>query len=130
MCRGFVSHSVKPLWLTLGILALTLGVAGIFLPLLPTVPFALLAAYCFSRSSKRMHDWLLAHPQLGPAIIDWQQNRVIDRRNKWLATFSVILVLMLSAIFGLRQSILLLQAGILSCVMIFIWTRAEQARQT
>jgi len=54
--------------LALGWLSVALGVIGIFLPLLPTTPFLLLAAACFARSSPRVYHWLVSHPRLGPWI--------------------------------------------------------------
>ncbi len=56
----------------LGVLMVGLGAAGIFLPLLPTTPFLLIAAYLFARSSRRWHDWLLHHKRLGPYIHAWR----------------------------------------------------------
>lgn len=68
-----------------GVLSLGLGILGIFLPLLPTTPFVLLAAFCFSRSSTRCEAWLLDHPRFGPMIRDWRQHRAIPWRAKQLA---------------------------------------------
>ncbi len=56
----------------LGWISLALGVIGIFLPILPTTPFVLLAAWCFSRSSDKFHSWLINHKQLGSIIKAWQ----------------------------------------------------------
>ena len=75
----------RPLWLAAGSLSLALGVAGIVLPLLPTTPFVLLAAWCFTRGSPRWEAWLLAHPRFGPMVADWRAQRAIPRRAKWLA---------------------------------------------
>ncbi|MBC7685966.1 MAG: YbaN family protein [Bdellovibrionales bacterium] len=68
-----------------GILALVLGVIGIFLPLLPTTPFLLLAAACFARSSKRMHHWLMHHRHVGQFLRDYEEGRGIPARAKVLA---------------------------------------------
>lgn len=58
-----------------GFVAVALGLAGIPLPLLPTTPFLLLAAFCFARGSKRWHDWLLAHRIFGPYIAAFREGR-------------------------------------------------------
>ena len=72
-------------WTAAGALSLALGVLGIFLPLLPTTPFVLLAAFCFSRGSARLEAWLLAHPRLGPPIAEWRARRALPLRVKQLA---------------------------------------------
>lgn len=79
------------LWLAAGVLALLLGIVGIFLPLLPTVPFVLLAAFCFSRGSARAERWLLQHPRFGPMVRDWRLARAIPRRVKHLAWLTMAL---------------------------------------
>jgi uncharacterized membrane protein YbaN (DUF454 family) len=61
------------------------GVAGIFLPLVPTVPFLLLAAACFARSSERFHAWLVTHNQLGPLLRDYLEGTGIPLRVKKMA---------------------------------------------
>jgi uncharacterized membrane protein YbaN (DUF454 family) len=67
-------------WLNVG-----LGVVGMFLPVMPTTVFLLIALWAFSKSSKRLHDWLYSHPRLGPNLRAWQDHRVIPRRAKILA---------------------------------------------
>ncbi len=69
----------------LGWIMVALGFIGVFLPILPTVPFLLVAAFCFERGSPKMHLWLTNHPLLGPPIRDWNRDRVIRPRAKALA---------------------------------------------
>lgn len=71
-------------WLLLGIgwLSVALGVIGIFVPVLPTTPFLLLAAACFVRSSRRVYVWLVTHPRLGPWIRDYLDGQGIPFRAK------------------------------------------------
>lgn len=84
-------------FLMAGWLAVILGAIGAVLPLLPTVPFMILAAYCFARSNPALEAWLLRHPVVGPHILNWREHRAISRRAKRLA----LLTFAGSAIIGL-----------------------------
>ena len=66
----------------IGWLSVALGVIGIFLPVLPTTPFLLLAAACFARSSPRFYQWLVEHPRLGPWIRDYLDGNGIPLKIK------------------------------------------------
>lgn len=77
--------AMKYIYLSIGFLSLALGVAGIFLPVLPTTPFLLLSAALFFRSSPRAYQWLLNHKLLGPYIRDFRESRAIPLRAKILA---------------------------------------------
>jgi hypothetical protein len=81
----------RTLWLLAGGCCLLAGTIGIFLPLLPTTPFVLLAAFCFSRGSLRCETWLLSHPRFGPMVRDWRANRAIALPAKRLATLMMAL---------------------------------------
>ncbi|MDO4641339.1 MAG: YbaN family protein [Neisseria sp.] len=71
-------------WLA-GAISLALGVIGIFLPVLPTTPFVLLAAVCWARASPRLHGYLHGHRYFGSMIQNWEAKRAIPRRAKYLA---------------------------------------------
>lgn len=75
---------------------MALGVIGVFVPLLPTTPFLLLAAACFARSSPRLHARLLAHPRLGPFLEQWRRERSVPLRAKRRAYVLVCACFMLS----------------------------------
>lgn len=76
---------IRAIYTLIGVIALGLGLIGIFLPLLPTTPFILLAAFCFMRGSSRMHDWLLNHKIFGQYIRDFQSGLGIPLRTKCFA---------------------------------------------
>ena len=89
---------MRPVFATLGGLFLALGIAGIFLPLLPTTPFLLLASACFLRGSPAAHRWMHAHPRFGPYLTAYEEGRGIPLRAKvvaiglmWLSIGSAIL---------------------------------------
>ena len=116
---------MRAFWFTAGLISLAIGLVGIVLPLVPTVPLILLAAFCFSRSSERLHHWLIHHPTFGPSIADWQSHGAIHRRGKRFATVSIMAVFTISLVFGLATHILIIQAITLSLVLLFIWTRPD-----
>ena len=114
---------MRAFWFLLGLISIVLGIIGIFLPLLPTVPFLLLAAVGFSKSSQRAHDWLINHPRLGPPIKDWREKGAIRPRAKRLATLCVAAAFGISIWLGVPVYALGLQAAVLLCVLLFIWSR-------
>lgn len=114
---------MRIVWLILGLASFGLGIIGVFLPLLPTVPFILLAAFFFSKSSERLHNWLISHPIYGPFIEDWQRNKSIGKKAKIYATASILAVFSLSIILGLKAFIIITQAVVLGMVLVFIWSR-------
>ena len=114
----------KSLFLTIGWLSFALGLIGIFLPLLPTTPFMIFSAWCFARSSKRLHRWLLSQPGIGELIQDWEHHRIIRTPAKIIATCVIFLCISLSFSFVLYST--LLRIGVILIVfsvLFFIWTR-------
>ncbi|PIE36925.1 MAG: hypothetical protein CSA54_02685 [Gammaproteobacteria bacterium] len=92
-----------------GWLCVALGVAGIFLPLMPTVVFLLLAAACFDRSSPRLHQWLLQHSHLGPIVRQYQSGQGIPRKARQRALLLLWLSMVVSMlIIGKLWSVALL----------------------
>ncbi|MBT2145713.1 DUF454 family protein [Rhodanobacter sp. LX-100] len=104
-----------------GALSLALAVLGMVLPVLPTVPFLLLTAACWSRASPRWHRWLLSRPRLGPAIARWERERTIPRRAKWSAV-ALIVPSMTASIWLVRDHAWLpwALAGVAVPVIVFI----------
>ena len=77
------------LWNALGLLSVAVGVVGAFLPLLPTVPFMLLAAWFFAKGNPAWEARLLAHPHFGPPNARWRERGAIGRRAKTFAVVSL-----------------------------------------
>lgn len=79
----------RPLFYTLGIVSVILGIIGALLPVLPTTPFAILAAYFFSKSSPRMHHWILNLKYIGPQIQEWERHKVIRPKAKLMCMVTI-----------------------------------------
>lgn len=90
---------VRLLFAGLGTLFVLLGVVGIFLPVLPTTPFLLLAAACYARSSRRIYHWLLHQPHFGPLIREWREYRSMPYRAKRKALLLIVLSFGISIVF-------------------------------
>ena len=116
-------------WLLLGATATALGIAGIFLPLLPTTPFLLLAVFAFARSFPRLGDWILAHPRLGPPVRDWQTYGAIGRGAKIAAVGAMAAALAISILAALPVWLVALQAAVMVLVAGFILTRPDAPRR-
>lgn len=72
---------------------MALAFIGIFVPILPTVPFILLAACCYSRGSQKFYNWLIKHPKFGPAVIEWRDHRIVRPRAKVASVITIALSL-------------------------------------
>ncbi len=120
---------VRMTYLALGFVCLGLGFIGIFLPLMPTTVFMLLAAFFFARSSERWHTWMLEHPRFGRVIRDYQAGLGIPVGAKVLAVSAVIVAFALSIGFAVDTVVWRVALGGLGLAIIaFILTRPTRAR--
>ncbi|MEO5366692.1 MAG: YbaN family protein [Magnetococcus sp. WYHC-3] len=92
---------MRLLFIVLGWLSVGLGVVGVFVPIMPTTPFMIVALWCFSRGSRRFHHWLWHHPLFGPPLQRWQAHRVIPPLAKWLSVGGMAVSLTGTALLGL-----------------------------
>lgn len=119
-----MNRLARPFWLAGGLLAVGLGILGIALPLLPTVPFFLLAAFCFARSNPAWERRLLDHPRYGPPLRQWRERRAISRKAKLAALTAMAATIALSAAFAGWPWVM---APVIACTLsgAWIWTRPE-----
>lgn len=112
-------------WRLLACISLLLGLIGVVLPGLPTVPFLLVSAWSAGKGWPRLEIWLLAHPSFGPPLKRWREHGAVPRKAKYMAagmmSLSVVMLLLSPAPFLLK----LLLPPFLCCVAIWLWCRPE-----
>ncbi|MFC4259188.1 YbaN family protein [Marinobacter lacisalsi] len=113
----------KTAYRVLAYISLSLGVAGIALPLLPTTPFVLLAAWCASRSSPAFAAWLHEHQTFGPVIRNWRDKRAVPLQAKWLAGAMLLFSWVVLWWSGLPAAALVLTGVFFMGLVAFLFTR-------
>jgi uncharacterized membrane protein YbaN (DUF454 family) len=118
----------KSLLVIAGVVSLALGILGAFLPLLPTVPLVLLSAFCFARSSERLHQWLLNHRVFGRIIRDFEAGRGVERRIK-VRAIVLIWISMTASSLMLQRPMVYLVLGLIGLAVSWnIWRLPEPVR--
>lgn len=107
----------------LAYLSIVLAAVGVVLPLLPTTPFVLLAAFFASKGSPAFANWLEEHPTFGPAIRDWRRSRVIPLKAKMLACSMMVLSWGILFMMGAAGMVLAISGIFLASVASYILTR-------
>lgn len=116
---------MRPFWYALGMVALVLGVIGIALPVLPTVPFLLLAAAAFARSSPRLERRILNHPTYGPPVRAWREHGAVSRLAKIWAVGAMACGVGFSWLAGMPAWVVAGQGLICTAIGAYLVTRPE-----
>lgn len=111
----------------MGLAAVAAGAIGVVLPLLPTTPFLLLAAFAFARSSERLNMWLRNHRTFGPLINNWHRDGSIDPKAKRTAIIIIVATPVITWLLAAPPWIVVCQIIVLSAAAIFILTRPSPA---
>ena len=115
-------------WKGMALLALALGIIGIFLPLWPTVPFIIGAAWCASKGWPQLERWLLNHPTFGQPLRQWRARGAVPRRAKYLAIFmmscSAVMIQFMPLPFYETETRIVLPLFLLA-ISIWLWRRPE-----
>ncbi|KJS20602.1 MAG: hypothetical protein VR78_01025 [Hoeflea sp. BRH_c9] len=110
-------------WFSLGWITLALGAIGVALPLLPTTPFIILAAFAFGRSSRRLQNWLENNRTFGPIIAEWRTSGAIAPRNKAMAIVMMLATFSASIAMGIASLVLIIQGVCMLGAAAFILSR-------
>ena len=121
---GHIAHRMeRAAWLSLGFLALGLGGLGTVLPVLPTTPFVLLAAFAFGKSAPRLRTWLEDSRAFGSALADWRAHGAIALRFKVMALGMMASAFSLSLVLSKSSGMLALQFAGMAGAAAFILSR-------
>jgi uncharacterized protein len=114
---------LRAVYVVIGLLSVGLGVLGAFLPVLPTTPLLLVAAWAFAKSSVRLERWLVEHPRLGPPIARWRATRAVPMKVKLVAWSSMIASLSIMLLLGAPWYSLAGAASVMAIGAIYLATR-------
>ena len=120
----------RTIFILAGWISLLLGLIGVFLPILPTTPFVILAAFFFSKGSERLHQWLLSRPHLGKMVLEWEQHRIIRLKAKIFSTALIIPLFTYTLLYvdvHVAIKAIVLATGV--AVLTFIWSRPSKPGQ-
>jgi len=117
--------AARLLWRALALVSLMLGLIGALLPVLPTVPFLLLAAWAASKGWPALEAWLLNHAHFGPHIRRWRERGAVPRRAKWLASVMMSASALMLALSPLPLAVKIGVPALMLGVAIWLWRRPE-----
>jgi uncharacterized membrane protein YbaN (DUF454 family) len=102
-------------------LSVVLGLVGIFVPVMPTVPFLIVAAWAASRSSPRLHHWLVTHPRFGRQLREWNEYGIVPRKAKWFTTVMMAISAVSMLVVAPRAWLWAVGIGICGMVLVLVW---------
>jgi uncharacterized membrane protein YbaN (DUF454 family) len=115
----------KGVFVILGWFAFGLGLIGVVLPVLPTTPFMILAAFFFAKGSPRARAWLVERTVFGPHIENWEASGAIARKAKIMALTAMCAVVALSIFLQLPFMVIAVQVSLILPAALYVWTRPE-----
>lgn len=125
--RQRIASPAAWVWLVVAYVCLVVGLIGVALPLLPTTPFVLLAAFAAARGSPRLHAWLLHHRVFGEVIRDWSATRAVARRAK-VAALVAMVVAAAAMVWTAPPILAAVGCMAMAVVATWLWLRPEPGR--
>ncbi|WFE91902.1 YbaN family protein [Roseibium porphyridii] len=125
--KNLAPAAKRAVWIGIGVVSLLIGAIGTFLPVLPTTPFVILAAFAFGKSSPYLQDILETNAVFGPIILDWRRNGAIALRYKVVSIGMMASLLTLSVILNASPTVLVIQAVAIAAASLFILSRPGTA---
>lgn len=122
------SRRARLFYLAIAYAATAFGIAGVFLPLLPTTPFLLVAVWAAPKGSQRVHDWIYAQPRFKRLLDDWHQQGAVPVGAKWLATAMMLASWSFLVWRGYHWGVILFMSLFFFAIGIFLWTRPNPRR--
>jgi uncharacterized membrane protein YbaN (DUF454 family) len=113
------------LWRALALLLVALGLLGVLLPGLPTVPFLLAAAWAAGRGWPALEQWLLNHRRYGPGIRQWRERGAVPRRAKWAASLMMTASAIILFVTATPTLVKIGAPLLMAIVAVWLWMRPE-----